>query len=652
MVATDPSRRERYEIMLSSIRNMLGSFLVLALMGLLIASFALWGIPDIFTTSSGRTVAEVDDAQISDIEFARRYEQRLREIQAQFGEAFSRDQARQLGVPQQTLQQMVSQLVFDLHAREIGLRASPSQVIEQLQEIPAFEGLTGGFDRATYEQQLQNLGMSPGEFEDQLRRDIIRAQLFRSLTVGVPVPDALARALFRYRQEERKATILTAGMELVADVTAPTEEEMRQAYELQKDQYMTPTYRDIAVARINPEDIAKPQEVTRAELEEAYQARLNEYQIPELRNLRIVTFPRDAREEAEAFVERVSGGGNFDDTVTEMTDFTPEETRLGDLSYSDLDSDYNAQVAEAVFATEEGALTEPVQSVFGWHVFKVEDVTPPENRLLAEVEETLRQEVAREKALDAVYDISVEAEEALASGASVEEIARNLSLAYARATVTRDGLKQSGELADDIVVEALESALSLPVEEPPTLEPTEENGFMLIDVLGTVPPEQKPFEAVVEEIRDQLVRERRMAAAGELAETAADRLRAGEAPETVAEDMGLALTRTDWVPRNARGSTRELAPSIARLVFQMEKGEVGIERAATQQGYIAARVDEIRPGDSERNPGAFADLTAQLEQRLLNDALTQYERALRESMGVEVNQQRFSEIVSPEQATF
>lgn len=637
--------------MLSSIRNMLGSIMVLALMGLLIASFALWGIPDVFSTSSGRTVAEVGDAEISDIEFSRRYEQRLREIQAQFGESFSRDQARQFGLPQQTLQQMVSRLTFDLHARDLGLRASPSQVIGQLREIPAFEGLTGGFDRATYEQQLRNLGMAPGEFENEVRRDIVRAQLFRTLTLGIPVPDALARALFRYRQEERQARVLTASTALVSEVEQPTEDELRQAYEVQKEQYMTPTYRDIALARISPDDIAKPEEVSQAQIEEAYAARLNEFQTPELRNLRIVTFPRDAREDANAFVERVTAGAAFDDAVTEMTDFTPEETMLGDLSRDDLDSDYNARIAEAVFAASEGGLTEPVQSVFGWHVFKVEDITPPENRPLSEVEEMLRQEVAREQALDAVYDISVEAEDALAGGASVEEIARNLSLTYVRAAVTRDGLTQDGELAAQPMLDTLESAWSTPVEEPALLEPTEDNGFVIFDVLGTVPPEQKPFEAVANDIRSQLLQERRMAAAGELAEQAAERIRAGEDPASVAEDMGLALTRTDWVPRNARGSTRELAPSIARLVFEMETGEVGVERAATREGYIVARVEEIRPGDPERDPEAFANLQAQLEQAVLNDALSQYEQALRASLGVEVNAQRLNEVVSPSQTT-
>lgn len=637
--------------MLSSIRNMLGSILVLALMGLLIASFALWGIPDVFSTTSGRTVAEVGNAEISDIEFSRRYEQRLRELQAQFGEALSRDQARQFGVPQQTLQQMISRLAFDLHARELGLRASPPQVIEQLREIPAFEGLTGGFDRATYEQQLQNLGMTPGEFENELRRDIIRAQLFQTLTLGAPVPDALARALFRYRQEERKATVLTVGTGKAEEVAQPTEDELRQVYEVQKDRYMTPTYRDVAVASISPDALAEPAEVSQAQLEEAYNARLNEFQIPELRNLRIVTFPRDAREQADAFVRSVSEGAAFDDAISEMTDFTPEETMLGDLSRNDLESDYNAKVAEAVFAAPEGGLTEPVQSVFGWHVFKVEDITPPENRPLSEVEGTLRQEIAREQALDAVYDISVEAEDALADGASVEEIARNLSLAYARATVTRDGLKQNGELAERPILDTLDSAWSTPIEEPALLEPTDDNGFVIFDVLGTVPPEQKPFEAVQSEIREQVLQERRMAAAGELAEKAAERIRAGEDPASVAEDMGLQITQTDWVPRNARGSTRELAPSIARLVFQMEKSEVGIERAATQQGYIVARVEDIRPGDPDRDPDAFASLKAQLEQALLNDALTQYERSLRASLGIEINQQRLNEVVSPTQTT-
>jgi len=638
--------------MLSSIRNMLGSVVVLALMGLLIASFALWGIPDIFSTTAARAVAEVDDTEITDVEFSRRYEQRLREIQAQLGESFSRDQARQFGLPQQTLQQMVSRLTFDLHARRLGLRASPAQVIEELRAIPAFEGLTGGFDRQTYEQQLQRLGMTPGQFEDEVRRDIVRGQLFEALTNGSPVPDALARTLFRHRQEERRATILTVGTEIVGEVQQPGEDELRRAYELDQDRYMTPEYREVAVARISPTELAEPAEVSQAELETAYEERITEYRTPELRNLSIVTVPRDARERAEALAERVRAGEPFADVVTEMTDFTPEETQLGDLSREDLESDYSAQVAEAVFAAPEDSITEPVQSVFGWHVFRVEDITPAENRPLEEIADRLRREVATEKAMDTVYDISIEAEDALARGASVEEIARDLSLTYHRTAVTRDGLTEPGELAPEAVRQSLETIWSIQVEDPAVLEPTEDNGFVLVDVLGTIPPEPRPFEAVRDQIEQQLVRERRLAAAGDLANRTAERIRAGETPEVVAEDMGLSLTETGWVPRNPQRQQQTLAPGIQQMLFDLRAGEVGIERASAREGYIVARLEEIRPGQPERNPQDFAALKAELEQRLLNDALGQYERVLRSDFGVEVNEQRLTELVSPQQPTF
>jgi len=633
--------------MLSSIRNMMGSIFMLAIIGLLIASFALWGIPDIFSSGAGRAVAEVENTQITGVEFARTYDQRFRRAQAQMGDSFTRERARQMGLPRQVLQQVVSRTVFELHADALGLRASDSYVIDELHAIPAFEGFSGGFDRRTYEQQLQRIGMSPAEFEDQLRSDIVRRQFFEALTAANPVPDELARTLFRYRQEERKATVVTLNTSLVGSVEPPSEDELRQAYESDKQQYMTPEYREVAVARISPDSLAKPEEVTQAELEQAYQERIREYRQPERRTVALATFERDETERAERFAQRVKGGKAFDQVLRDMTDFTPEEADLGEVTQEDIESDYNKKVARAVFnVAGEGAVTEPVQSVFGWHIFHIEGVTPPEETPLEEVAEELRQEVAREKAQDRVYDLSVEVEDALASGAGVQEIAREFDLAYARARVTEEGRTPEGELASQNLRDQLEALWSVQVEEPPILEPTENNGFAILDALEVIEPEQKSFEAVKDQLRQRLLRERRMNEAGKLAERAAERIRAGEDPQAVADSMGASVFETDWVSRNPDRQNRSLAPSIQRTVFDLEKGKVGIERAANERGYVVLRVEQVRPGDPEAKPEAFAQLKRQLQQRLVNDALTQYENALRASMGVTLNSDRLEQVVS------
>lgn len=632
--------------MLRSLRGSLNSVLVLGLMGLLIASFALWGIPDLFTGASGRTVATVGDQEISDVAFTRSYDQRLRQISAQIGEPLDRQQARQFGLPQQVLQQMIAQTAYDAQAREMGLRASYEQTTSSIREIEAFQNLTGEFSRESYRSALQQAGWTIPEFEATVQQDLVRTQLVGALNAAQPVSPSMAEALFRYRREARVATVLTIPGSTVSAVEPPTEDEIRAAYDANSGRYMTPQYREVAVATITPAALAQPDEISDADIEEEYQARITEFQTPELRNIDFVTFDRDAKSKAEEFRVRVQGGESFADVVADMTEFSADELSLGDMTRADIEADYNERAAEAAFSVQPGDFTEPVQSVFGWHVFRVRDITPPIERPLEQVADALRQDIAERRAEETVYEISIDAENDLARGASLREIADNHGLAYASARISANGETPDGAPADATILDYLSQLTNLAVEAEPTLEQTGDGGFALLDVLGVIPPEQKPYEEVREEVRARLIDQRRLEAAGKIAEQAAERLRGGADPDAIASDIGGSVTTTEPVLREEVGGRgAPVTANIGRLMFDLERGGVDVERNATGDGYVAVRLDSIAPGNPVDDPAGYAQLESRLSQSLRDAALAQYEQALRNSLGVEVNTARFNEVV-------
>ncbi|GAK32815.1 hypothetical protein JCM17846_06400 [Iodidimonas nitroreducens] len=636
--------------MLSAIRSTLGSFVVLALLGLLIASFALWGIPDLFSNTGGRTIASVGDSEIDVVEFDRAYNQRLRQIESQIGQPIDRQQALGLGIPQQVLQQLISEQLFVSHARDLGLRGSNRQVVDILRGVEAFAGFDGKFDRQAYENQIARAGLTAAEFETSLRTDIVRRQMLQTLVAGRPVPDALAKPLFRFRNEGRKATILSVLASEIGAVDAPSEDELLAAYELEKSGYMTPPYRAIAVAEISPASVAKPENITDEELATAYEERLAQFQIPELRTVDIVSFGVDEKEKAETFVRRIESGEDFASLVKEMTDFSVDEITLGDVSRTDLETDYNARVADAVFATDEGALSPPAQSVFGWHVFRVRSITPPLDRPLDQVAATLRQDLAEEKALETVYDISVKAEDMLARGVGLKEIANELGLTYAEATVSRDGRLAEGGAVEGAVARHLAKGWELAIDEPALLEPSDDGGFVLVDVVDEIPPQQRPFEDVRTQLLNRLINERKLAQAGAQAETIATALRAGKAAADLAKENDAGLASSDWVIRSRVDQGQQVAPVVGRLMFRMDVGEISVERTANGDGYVIVRLDEVKPGDPAQDPVAYDALIQDLGTALLNDALVQYENALRADLGVEVNSELFQQIVDPQAA--
>src|ERR1700744_5664109 len=101
--------------------NWLGKSIMTLVMGVLIVSFGIWGIADIFRGFGQSTVAKVGHTEISLNEFRQLYTDRLQQIGRQFGRPLTPDQARAFGVDRQVLQQTLAAAALDEQARRLRL---------------------------------------------------------------------------------------------------------------------------------------------------------------------------------------------------------------------------------------------------------------------------------------------------------------------------------------------------------------------------------------------------------------------------------------------------------------------------------------------------------------------------------------------------
>src|SRR5947209_16607867 len=87
--------------------NWLGKTIMAVVMGVLIISFGVWGIADIFKGFGQSTLAKVGGTEISANEFRQLYTDKLQQIGRQFGRALTMEQARAFGLDPQLLQQTI-----------------------------------------------------------------------------------------------------------------------------------------------------------------------------------------------------------------------------------------------------------------------------------------------------------------------------------------------------------------------------------------------------------------------------------------------------------------------------------------------------------------------------------------------------------------
>src|ERR1700760_4855968 len=140
--------------------NWLGKTIMAVVMGVLIISFGVWGIADIFRGFGQSTLAKVGGTEISITAFRQTYTDRLQQIGRQFGRPLTQDQARAFGFDRQVLQQTIAEAALDEDARRLGLGQSDDETKRLIFSDPNFRGANGAFDPARFAAAMQQFGYS------------------------------------------------------------------------------------------------------------------------------------------------------------------------------------------------------------------------------------------------------------------------------------------------------------------------------------------------------------------------------------------------------------------------------------------------------------------------------------------------------------
>src|SRR6202167_3837570 len=109
--------------------NWLGKTIMAVVMGVLIISFGVWGIADIFRGFAQSTLAKVGHIEISAKQFRQLYTDKLQQIGRQFGRPLTMDQARAFGLDRQVLQQTIAEAALDEEVRRLGLGQSETETM-------------------------------------------------------------------------------------------------------------------------------------------------------------------------------------------------------------------------------------------------------------------------------------------------------------------------------------------------------------------------------------------------------------------------------------------------------------------------------------------------------------------------------------------
>lgn len=619
--------------MLQSLNTKASGIFARTFLGLLVASLALWGIGDVFRSSPSSTAVKVGDSNISAQEMKNALNEEVANYRSMLGKQYSPALLTSIGVPMQVLERLVQQKLVEAEVRDLGLMVPESHLMAELRNNPAFHGENGKFSTERFRQVLSANGLSESMYVSLLSKEIAANMLLQSIMSGVQVPHAAAELAYLYENEKRTVDLLVFTPDLIKEVPDPENMELEQFYEENAENFRAQELRVVSLLALDAEALKKNMEIAEEDLLIEYQNRIDEFREPEKREVKQLLFDDETRaKKAHAALQ----AGTVFETVAAEFDATNENLLLGTLAKTEV----LPEAEEAIFSLPAEGFTSPIQSSFGWHIFKVTRIEPAHTKPFADIRQQVENELRAQRASDEIYQLSNTLQDDLAGGATLEEAARSVNAQIkVFGPMDREGKSPDGTKVKipQNYGELLETAFTLTEGGVSNLMESEDGSYYALRVDSIIPERTRALDEIRGTVIGKWKERQREKLLYQLASGVAESLQKSDI-DTVAAKTGAQLLRGETVTRNSTVfSNKERLPAMMiSAIFSAQKGAVTEAYSIPDGGYLVARLTDVRTADTTSETGKAGLKTARdnLRSVYADELYMQYMAYLRRKHGV------------------
>lgn len=588
------------------------------IMGLLVVGLLGFGTGGL--SGNIRNIGTVGEKQVSVLRYQRALNDQLQAFSAQTGAPIGFQQAREIGLDTAVLAQVVTQRTLDNETANLGISVGDLRVRDEVMRVPAFQGVSGDFDREGYRFALSQAGLSEADYETSLREDIARTMLQGAVVGGVPAPETYATALSQFVGEARGITYaaLTAA-DLSTPITAPTEADLQTYFDAHPEDFTKPQERDITYAWLIPDMIQDKIEIDESALRALYETRINEFQVPERRLVERLVYIDDAT--ADAAKATLSDTVDFDQLVTDRG-LELADVDLGDVSRDDLGAN-----ADAIFAAAPGDVVGPLNTTLGPALFRMNAVLAAEEVTFEDAQADLRIELAAERARRVIDDSRDKINDLIAGGARLEDLAEQTDMELGT-------LAWNVDTHTDIAAYEEFRAVAEAVKEGdyPSLSDLPDGGIFALRLNSVTPPAVRPMADVIEGVTAGWT------AQAEQNALIAQATQAAGSIQPLTDFTTLGMTPKTETALTRRGYVEGTQPSFLSDVFKMTVGEVKVIDNGIN--VLIVRLDSVTPPDlNDPQTNAEKESAAQAAAAgISQDIFEAFSTSVQERTDVNINQ--------------
>ena len=550
--------------MLQNIRDNSQGWIAKTIIGIIVMLLALTGFEAIFNAASNnQNAAEVNGEEISRYDLDQAMNMQRRQLAQQLGQDFDASLLDDRLLRDSALGSLIDRMLLLQSAKSANFAFSSEALDQLILQTPEFQ-VDGAFSAARFDQVIQQMGYSRLQFRQLLEQEMLIGQLRAGISGTGFVTDQQVDNFARLEMQTRDFATLTLPAQQEAIEVG--DEQIKEYYEANADRFRTPEQVIVEYVELKKESFFDQVEVSDEELQELYQKQIaNLAEQRRAAHILIETGGELSDDEAKAKIDeiatRVKNGDDFAAVAKEASQDPGSASEGGDLGFAG-PGVYDPAFEDALYALNEGEVSAPVKSEFGWHIIKLLGVQSPEVPAFESLKPQLVRELKAQQVEQRFVETSKQLEDAAFEASDLAQPAQELGLmvqtteAFGRdggEGITANRQVIQAAFSDEVLVDGANSSV---IELDPDTS-------IALRVKEHLKPAAIPLADVREDIVQQLQRSLAAEAARAKGEQLLEDLRKGQQPDDGQWQAVEAATR----------SQEGVAPALLQAVFRMPRPE-------------------------------------------------------------------------------
>lgn len=588
--------------MMDFLRKQAQSTLIQAIVLIIAVVFVFWGVGSNLGGQRS-TAASVNGTEISLQEFQRAYEQAAEGLRQQFGGQVPPELLDKLGIREQVLHRLIQAELLRQGGEAMGITVSGLPIQQRIKQMAVFQK-DGRFDLQQYKDILSRNRMTPSSFEEGLKSDLQTDRVRDQVGSFATVSDSAVDQWLAYSGEEIKLSYVKLEPLAFTAKVQMDEKELAAWFEKNKDQYKSEPKVKLKYLLFDQGDDEKLVQVSKEELKAKYEQDRAQYQQPEQRHARHILLKVEkgaaeaVRTEKKRKAEEVlaltkAQGSDFAALAKAHSEDTSKE-QGGDLGFFAAGRMVPA-FDQAVFAMKAGEISGLVETEFGYHIIKLEEIRPASERSFEQVKDGIAAGIRRQQAKGLTFKRAAAAYDAIMRAGSLDKYSQQEQGKVLSTEPFARSQPPAGLTADP---QFLDAAFKLKKGELSSI--VELGGGYAVIFVDDVQEAALPELAVVrEKVLADWTKEKAAALAAKAAEDLlADSRKKNSLRETA---DAAALKTTEFLKRSSpAGGKDALPPQLAEEAFKLSwKEKLPVKPMPAGEAWYMYEIAERRAGKAD-----------------------------------------------------